>query len=115
MWDRDGMEMLAAINRTRNVLGDPGEGIGPYRTQESIAGLLPGATVDLLEIDADYSDFEDFWTALLGGVGPAGVWAASLDGEQRQTARAELLHQLGEPEGPFTMTGRAWAARLTRA
>jgi hypothetical protein len=115
MWDRDGMEMLAAINRTRNALGDPGEGIGPYRTQESIGELVPGATVELLEVDADYADFEDFWTALLGGVGPAGVWAASLEGEQRETARSELFRQLDEPDGPFTLTGRAWAARSTRA
>lgn len=115
MWDRDSMEMLAAINRTRNALGDPGEGIGPYRTQESIEELVPGATVELLEVDADYADFEDFWTALLGGVGPAGVWAASLEGEQREAARSELFRQLDEPEGPFTLTGRAWAAKVTRA
>lgn len=111
MWDRDGMEMLAAINRTRNALGDPGEGIGPYRTQESIQALMPGATVELLEVDADYTDFEDFWTALLGGAGPAGVWAAALEGEQREAARSELFRQLDEPEGPFTLTGRAWAVR----
>jgi hypothetical protein len=76
---------------------------------------MPGATIELLEVDADYADFEDFWTALLGGVGPAGVWAAALEGEQREAARSELFRQLDEPDGPFTLTGRAWAARLMRA
>ena len=115
MWDHDGMEMLAAINRTRSTLGDPGEGVLPYRTRESIEGLIPGATMELLEVDADYTDFEDFWTALTGGAGPAGVWATSLDEEQKAAARSELFHELGRPESAFTLTGRAWAARVTRA
>jgi len=113
MWDRDGMEMLAAVNRTRDALGHPREE-GPYRTRESIAELMgEDAEIDLLEVEGLYSDFEDFWVALSGGAGPAGAWAASLDEEQRSEARAELYRQLGEPDGPFALTGRAWAARVT--
>jgi SAM-dependent methyltransferase len=115
MWDREEMEMLAAVNRTRNALGDVGREDMLYRTREEIEGLFDRPQVELLAVDADYADFEDFWTALSGGAGPAGVWAASLDGEQRTAARNELFRQLGEPEGPFTLTGRAWAARVTRA
>ena len=86
----------------------------PYRSRGEIEELLgEGAESELLEVDADYADFEDFWEALLGGVGPAGAWAAALDDEQRTVARAELFRQLGEPDGPFTMTGRAWAVRVT--
>ena len=114
MWDRDGMEMLAALNRTRDALGVARED-APYRTREEIEQLAgAGAALELLEVDADYTDFEDFWSALLGGAGPAGAWAASLDDEQRSVARAELYRQLDEPDGPFTLTGRAWAARVTR-
>jgi len=114
MWDRDGMEMLAALNRTRDALGVARED-APYRSREEIEQLVgAGATLELLEVDADYTDFEDFWSALLGGAGPAGAWAASLDDEQRSVARAELYRQLDEPDGPFTLTGRAWAARVTR-
>ena len=113
MWDRDRMELLAAINRTRVALGDSAEP-GAYRTRDEIAALVgSGAEVELLEVDADYVDFDDFWSALLGGAGPAGAWAASLGDEQREAARAELLRQLGKPDGPFTLTGRAWAARVT--
>jgi SAM-dependent methyltransferase len=114
MWDREGMEMLAAIDRTREALGDAAEGRSPYRTRPEIEGLFERPVMELLEVEASYVDFEDLWQALLGGVGPAGVWAASLEREQRDAARAELYRQLGEPEGPFSLAGRAWAARVTR-
>jgi SAM-dependent methyltransferase len=113
MWDRDGMEMLTAVHRTRQALGDAGEP-ARYRTREEMEELLgPGAEIDLLAVEAAYTDFEDFWAALLSGAGPAGAWASSLDAERRIEARAELYRQLGEPEGPFALTGRAWAARVT--
>lgn len=115
MWDLYRMEMLAAIDRTRDALGVPREA-GRYRTAEEMRGLVgDAAEIELLEVDAGYRDFEDFWEALTGGAGPAGQWAESLDEEQRTVARAELFRQLGEPEGPFTLTGRAWAAKITRA
>jgi SAM-dependent methyltransferase len=114
MWDRDGMEMLAAIDRTRDALGVERE-LGAYRTRDEIAALVgDGAETELLAIQASYVDFEDFWSALAGGAGPAGAWAASLDDEQRAVARAELYRQLNEPEGPFTLTGRAWASKVAR-
>jgi len=112
MWDRDRMEMLAAIDRTRSALGAEPEGARPYRSREELEALLgPGAESRLLEVEASYEDFEDFWSALAGGAGPAGVWAAALDDEQRTAARAELHRQLGEPAGAFTLVGRAWATR----
>ncbi len=115
MWDRDGMEMLAAINRARGALGVTPQDAA-YRTRGEIESLLgDGAEMELLEVDAEYTGFDDFWDALAGGAGPAGVWAASLEGEERVAARAELFRQLGEPDGPFTMTGRAWAGRIRRA
>jgi SAM-dependent methyltransferase len=114
MWDRDGMEMLAAIDRTRDALGVE-RAFSAYRTRDEIAQLVgDGAETELLAVEASYDDFEDFWGALGAGVGPAGAWVASLDDEQRTVARAELYRQLDEPDGPFTLTGRAWAARVTR-
>jgi SAM-dependent methyltransferase len=115
MWDIDGMEMLAAVDRARDALGVARKP-GSYRTREELGALVgDGAVVELLAVEADYVDFDDFWNALAGGAGPSGQWAASLDDEQRTAARAELFNQLDEPEGPFTLTGRAWAARVTRA
>jgi ubiquinone/menaquinone biosynthesis C-methylase UbiE len=115
MWDLHGMEMLGAIDRTRDALGYAREA-GKYRTREEMQELVgAGAEIELLEVEALYTDFEDYWEALAGGAGPAGVWASSLDGDERERARAELHRQLGAPEGPFDLTGRAWAARATRA
>jgi SAM-dependent methyltransferase len=115
MWDGDGMEMLAAIDRTRDALGVARE-LGAYRTRDAIADLVgDGAETDLLAVEASYDDFEEFWGSLAAGSGPAGAWAASLEDEQRVTARNELFRQLDEPEGPFALTGRAWAARIKRA
>jgi SAM-dependent methyltransferase len=116
MWDGEGMEMLAAVDRAREALGFDREGSRPYRTREEIEGLLgDGAETELLVVEASYAGFEDFWAALAGGAGPAGAWAASLDGERRLAARAELRRQLGEPAGAFVLVGRAWAVRATRA
>jgi SAM-dependent methyltransferase len=115
MWDRERMEMLAAVNRTRDALGVPRED-SPYRSHDELAQLVgEGAEPELLEVEAEYTDFEDFWNALAGGAGPAGAWAASLVGEQRTAARAELFRQLDEPTGAFSLIGRAWAAKVTRA
>jgi SAM-dependent methyltransferase len=117
MWDRDGMELLSAINRVQAELTPARSAdVSPYRDRESLVGLLgTGAESALLQVDASYSGFDDFWDALGGGAGPAGVWLESLTDAQREAARAAMYRELGEPDGSFTLTGRAWAARATRS
>ena len=119
MWDRQGMEMLAAVARTQRALGsEPKMADARYRTQAEIESLF-GAGFDavqteLIETDASYTRFDEFWSSLSGGAGPAGAWLATLAGEQREAARAELHRQLGEPDGPFTLRAKAWATRAIR-
>jgi len=118
MWDREGMEMLAAVNRTQHAL-DPSrptsEQLTNFRSRGEIETLFgPGVEMELLEVEAGYTDFDELWDSVLDGAGPAGVWAASLDETQREQARAELHRQVGEPGGAFTLAGRAWAARVER-
>jgi ubiquinone/menaquinone biosynthesis C-methylase UbiE len=122
MWDRDGMEMLAAIHRAQRALASGGpmpEGRTMYRTPQEIEPLFAEGfaevTTEPLEVEASYTGFDEFWEALLGGAGPAGAWATSLEGEQREAARAELHRQLGEPDGEFRLAARAWATRGRRA
>jgi ubiquinone/menaquinone biosynthesis C-methylase UbiE len=122
MWDRDGMEMLAAIHRAQRALSSGGpmpEGRTMYRTPDEIEPLFADGfedvTTEPLEVQASYTGFDEFWEALLGGVGPAGTWVTSLDGERRDAARAELHRQLGEPAGEFRLSARAWATRGRRA
>jgi hypothetical protein len=119
MWDRRGMDMLAAVVRTRKALGSEVDlPDSRYRTREEIVTLFTDGFADvrteLLETDGSYSGFDEFWSALSGGAGPAGAWLATLEGEQREAAQAELYRQLGEPDGPFTLAARAWATRATR-
>src|SRR5207302_667679 len=118
MWDREGMEMLAAVSRTQQALDPsrPGsEALTHYRTREEIESLFgDGVEMELLEVEAGYSGIDEFWNALADGAGPAGVWAASLDNAQRKQAREEIYRQVGEPSGPFSLVVRAWAAKVTR-
>jgi SAM-dependent methyltransferase len=120
MWDDEGMEMLAAVSRARRALGDTGPmADSRYRTRDGIESLFgdgfEGVRTELLETEASYTVFDEFWSALAGGAGPAGAWLVSLDDERRGAARDELHRQLGEPDGPFTLRARAWATSATRA
>jgi ubiquinone/menaquinone biosynthesis C-methylase UbiE len=121
MWDREGMEMLAAIQRTQRALASEGastEGAARYRSRGEIESLFAdgfeGMATELLEVESHYTGFDEFWGALNGGAGPAGHWVLSLDADQRDRAYAELHRQVGEPGGPFALAGRAWATRATR-
>jgi ubiquinone/menaquinone biosynthesis C-methylase UbiE len=119
MWDLEGMEMLGAVNRTQRAL-DPSrptpEQLTLYRSRETLEPLVgAGAQTELLEVESEYAGFDELWSTVVNGAGPAGVWAKSLDDEQRAAAEEELYRQVGSPSGAFTLTGRAWAVRATRA
>ena len=60
-------------------------------------------------------DFDEFWQALDRLVGPAGQWLASLDDDQRESAREALFREFGSPPGPFELNARAFAAAVTPA
>ncbi|HST15357.1 MAG TPA: class I SAM-dependent methyltransferase [Gaiellaceae bacterium] len=120
MWDRQGMEMLAAVWRAREAIGrEIPMADTRYRTREEIESLFgdgfEDAQTELLEVEAPYTGYDDFWAALGAGAGPAGAWLAALNDEQRGAAHAEIHRQLGEPDGPFTLGAKAWATRATRA
>jgi hypothetical protein len=65
-----------------------------------------------LTVDVVHPSFDEWWEPYTLGVGPAGDYVARLDhnGRQRleETARARL------PDGPFTVSATAWAARGMR-
>ena len=58
------------------------------------------------------TSFDDWWQPYTAGVGPAGAYLASLVPDRREAVRRGCAELLGRP--PFTVTGRAWAARGTR-
>jgi ubiquinone/menaquinone biosynthesis C-methylase UbiE len=117
MWDRDGMEMLSALRRAREALGaSPQSQTGvDYRTRDEIESLFADGfgetTTELLEVDAGYGGFDEFWDALTGGASESGRWAASLTGEDLAEARREVRGQLGDRAGAFKLRAVAWAVR----
>jgi hypothetical protein len=120
MWDREGMEMLAAVSRTQRALGiEKTVADARYRTRDEIESLFgdefAGVHTELLETDSSYSGYDEFRAALSGGAGPAGAWLAGLDDAEREAAHAEIRRQIGSPDGAFTLPAKAWGVRATRA
>jgi SAM-dependent methyltransferase len=122
MWDRQGMDMLAAVHRTQVALAATGttEARTLYRSRDEVEGLFTGAgfsdvQTELLEVEREYAAFDELWDTIADGAGPAGAWVKTLDDRQRTDAREEMRRQVGEPAGAFTLHGRAWATRATRA
>ena len=59
-------------------------------------------------VAARYESFDALWEPLEHGVGPAGAYAAGLDGARRAALREELRRSLGSPAGEFSLDARAW-------
>jgi SAM-dependent methyltransferase len=71
-------------------------------------------TTEPIVVDSRYADFADLWDSVLLGVGPAGAYSLSLDPSRRDRLRDEVFSRLDSPDGPFTLTARAWAIRGIR-
>jgi ubiquinone/menaquinone biosynthesis C-methylase UbiE len=86
----------------------------PFARPEELEALWQSSLTDVavspIDIEASYGDFDDLWTPFLGGVGPAGSYAASLEPEAQSRLADEFARRLGSPEGPFTLPARAWCA-----
>lgn len=86
----------------------------PFARPEELGELwesgLTGVTVSAIDVEASYADFDDLWAPFLGGVGPAGSYAASLEPDLQARLADEFARRLGSPDGPFTLSARAWCA-----
>jgi ubiquinone/menaquinone biosynthesis C-methylase UbiE len=85
-----------------------------YSRPEQLDALWSGAGLEdvqasALVVEAAYEDFDDLWTPFLAGIGPAGAYCTSLSPELRDALRARMRSLLGDPDGAFTLTARAWA------
>lgn len=61
-------------------------------------------------VHADYTGFDDLWSAFLAGVGPAGAFCMSLEQARRDRLRTVLREALGVGDEPFALPARAWTA-----
>ena len=121
-WDyQDGMTMIRAYwDSAHEVVPDEAAEFDEgktmrYATLEELTGLWE--TVDLeaveggeLSVTVAYEDFDDLWAPFPTGIGPAGAFCASLEPEQQRALRSAYSRNLGDPEGRFELSARAWYA-----
>jgi SAM-dependent methyltransferase len=62
-----------------------------------------------LSVGVEFASFDEWWAPYELGVGPAGSYVAALDHVRREELRE--LCRARMPRAPFTITGKAWAAR----
>lgn len=119
VWDGSaGMGLLHVVNQARRTVEPPTEPDGPrpFGGEGELAALLDGAWLDdveeaTLSVTVRYARFEELWESLLEGVGPAGAFVVSLAPDIRERYRAALFDQVGRPDGDFTLSATARAAR----
>jgi SAM-dependent methyltransferase len=121
-WDyREGMTMIrtfwdAAHEIVPEEAAEYDEGKNMHHaTVEELTGLWRTVGLDQVEggqlsVTVDYEDFDDLWAPFPTGIGPAGAFCASLEPDQQQALRAAYSRRLGDPEGSFELSARAWYA-----
>jgi SAM-dependent methyltransferase len=77
------------------------------------AAGLSGAEESLLSVTVAYAGFEEWWEPYTLGVGPAGSYLATVDGDVWDEIHDGCLRAL--PEGSFEVVARAWCVRATVA
>jgi SAM-dependent methyltransferase len=60
-------------------------------------------------VSAAYAGFDDLWSPLPTGVGPAGAFCKSLGEDERAALYGAYRRRLGAGDGPFELSARAWA------
>ncbi len=73
-------------------------------------GLRQVAT-EVLEVEATYTGFDDFWGPFASGIGPAAGWLVRQTEERGAAIREACYHVLGKPAGPFALPARVLAVR----
>jgi hypothetical protein len=120
MWaSGDEMELLDLISGAAEAVAPDHPGVlGPrrYRTEPELVELFREAGLQevksgLLEVTAEYADFDELLQSVLGGSGPVGAMVQTLDADARRRFGTELHARVGDRDEPFRLSGRAWAIR----
>src|SRR5262249_20251451 len=127
LWDYAGkMEMLrffwdAAVEfDAGSVAMDEGVRF-PLCNPEALGKLFAGAALQDIEVTAidvqiQFSDFNDYWQPFLGGQGPAPAYLMSLDDRAKIRLQERLRERLPVQDNEsILLTARSWAVRGTLA
>jgi SAM-dependent methyltransferase len=123
VWDySEGMEMLklfwqeASADDPELAALDEGARF-PIAREQALREAFEAAGLDAVEsraidVPTVFKDFDDLWLPFLGGQGPAGAHAVSLDDERRDALRERLRGRVpASDDGTIRLTARAWAVR----
>jgi SAM-dependent methyltransferase len=100
------LDLSAPVDGARARFGSPDELLQLWTN----AGF-DDVSVEALDVEGAYEDFEDFWRPLTRPTGPAGVYCTSLTADARHALREECRRRLGYPESSFRLGARSWAVR----
>ncbi len=122
VWDfSHGMEMLRAFWESALSLWpdapDEARTMRFGREGELLDLLGSAGLTDVVEttltVSSEYESFDELWSSILTGVGPAGAYLVAKPPEDRATLREVMYERVGRPSEPFTLTAVARAARGT--
>ena len=121
VWDYAGeMTLLRAfwdaareVDPERGAAADEGV-VMRWCAEGELAELWHAAGVESVRFgslvaSAKYEHFEDLWSPLPTGVGPAGAYCKALEEDERAALRDAFRRRLGVGDGPFQLTARAWS------
>ena len=88
----------------------------PFRRSDELWGLWSRAGFrdvesSVIDIEATYSGFDDFWGPFALGVGPPGGYLVTQPDDRRASIRDACFEILGRPAGAFSLPARALAIR----
>lgn len=79
-------------------------------TQLLDAAGFEDLTETTLSVTSSYADFDELWSGLLAGIGPAGSYCLRLPEDTRGDLRAKMFDRLGSPAGSFSLAAVARCA-----
>lgn len=101
-----GLDPSAPVDGARARFGSPKELLKLWTNVG-----FDDVSVEALDVEGTYEDFEDFWRPLTRPTGPAGAYCTSLTADARHALREECRRRLGHPESSFRLGARSWAVR----
>lgn len=121
-WDREGQEMTSVFWEEAVRLAPDAAARAERRLRLDQAGQLAAlwhatglqhVEETVLEMDMEFTSFDDYWQSHLTGDGPSGVYVAGLPPEHRDALRHALQERLqgNRQDGAFSLRAKALAVR----